>query len=66
MVSLAFAAGAAGLLSLLRVELERSRDAVAEARVEELAALAATGAAPRTLTVPDEDDVSQLVDSEAP
>ncbi|MEJ7706086.1 MAG: HAMP domain-containing protein [Nocardioidaceae bacterium] len=62
-VSLAFLAGAAVLLGLLRAELERSRDAAAQARVEELAALAATDAAPPTLTVPDEDDVSQVVDS---
>ncbi|MGI8889094.1 MAG: sensor histidine kinase [Nocardioidaceae bacterium] len=62
-VSLAFMAGVAVLLGLLRAELERSRDAAAHARVEELAALAATDAAPPTLTVPDEDDVSQVVDS---
>ena len=48
---------------VLRHSLERAGDDVAKTRVQDLAALAATGSLPPTLTVPNDEDLAQVVNA---
>ena len=54
---------AVALLVVLRHSLERAGDDAAKTRAEDLAALATTGTLPRLLTVPNDEDVAQVVDA---
>ena len=51
------------LLVVLRHSLERAGDDAAKTRAQDLAALATTGTLPRLLTVPNDEDVAQVVDA---
>jgi signal transduction histidine kinase len=51
------------LLAVLRHSLERAGDDAAKTRAQDLAALATTGTLPRLLTVPNDEDVAQVVDA---
>jgi signal transduction histidine kinase len=61
-VGVALTVGALGLLLVLRHSLERADDDTAKTRAHDLATLAATGSLPAKLTVPEEDDIAQVVD----
>jgi signal transduction histidine kinase len=54
---------AVALLVVLRHSLERAGDDAAKTRAQDLAALATTGTLPRLLTVPNDEDVAQVVDA---
>jgi signal transduction histidine kinase len=54
---------AVALLVVLRHSLERAGDDAAKTRAEDLAALATTGTLPRLLTVPNDEDLAQVVDA---
>lgn len=54
---------AVALLVVLRHSLERAGDDAAKTRAQDLAALAATGTLPALLTVPNDEDVAQVVDA---
>jgi signal transduction histidine kinase len=54
---------AVALLVVLRHSLERAGDDAAKTRAQDLAALATTGTLPRPLTVPNDEDVAQVVDA---
>lgn len=61
-VGVALTVGALGLLLVLRHSLERADDDAAKTRAHDLAALASTASLPAKLTVPEEDDIAQVVD----
>jgi signal transduction histidine kinase len=54
---------AVALLVVLRHSLERAGDDAAKTRAQDLAALATTGTLPRLLTVPNDEDLAQVVDA---
>jgi signal transduction histidine kinase len=54
---------AVALLVVLRHSLERAGDDAAKTRAQDLATLAATGTLPALLTVPNDEDVAQVVDA---
>jgi signal transduction histidine kinase len=54
---------AVALLIVLRHSLERAGDDAAKTRAQDLAALATSGTLPRLLTVPNDEDVAQVVDA---
>ena len=60
-VAIALAIGSVALLVTLRVTLERSGDAAAQARARDIASIAADGALPPVLTPATEDEVVQVV-----
>ena len=54
---------AVALLVVLRHSLERAGDDAAKTRVQDLAALATSGTLPALLTVPNDEDIAQVVDA---
>jgi signal transduction histidine kinase len=61
--AIAVGISAVALLVVLRHSLERAGDDAARTRAQDLATLAATGTLPKLLTVPNDEDVAQVVDA---
>jgi signal transduction histidine kinase len=61
--AIAVGISAVALLVVLRHSLERAGDDAAKTRAQDLATLATTGTLPELLTVPNDEDVAQVVDA---
>jgi signal transduction histidine kinase len=61
--AIAVGVSAVALLVVLRHSLERAGDDAAKTRAQDLATLATTGTLPELLTVPNDEDVAQVVDA---